>query len=225
MSDQSGTAESQPNEAPEQQSGGSEPPEWLGAINARMDELRDQNASIVERLEQYPQSDYDELYADEDEDERYTDSSGDFDEDGNYTPEGARRALNGVVDERMSQEFAKRDAAMFLEQREDAFEALREEIPELQDDKTAARLVRETADWCVRTGNQHIIDRPEFVELIEDRWVREQYHARTDAERESEPEREVMLESAAGAGAPTGKKEPDWGERIVKAAERLRPQI
>lgn len=221
MSDQSGTAEGQPNEAPEQSSGGSEPPEWLGAINTRMDELRDQNASIVERLEsnqqQQPEYEFDEN-EDFDEDDF-------LDDDGNYTPEGARKALQGVVDERLQGEFAKRDAVVALEQREDAFEALREEIPELQDDKTAARLVRETAEWCARTGNGHIIDRPEFVELLEDRFVREQYHERVNAERESEPEREVMLESAAGAGAPSGKKEPDWGERIVKAAESLRPQI
>jgi hypothetical protein len=225
MSDQSGTAEGQPNEAPEQSSGtGSESPEWLGPINTRMDELRDQNASIVERLEQFQQPEEGLEYED-DEDGEGGFTEDDFDEHGDYTAEGARKALAGVVDERLQGEFAKRDAVIALEQREDAFEALREEISELQDDKTAARLVRETAEWCARTGNEHIIDRPEFVELLEDRFVREQYQQRVNAERESEPEREVMLESAAGAGAPSGKKEPDWGERIVKAAERLRPQI
>jgi hypothetical protein len=221
MSDQSGAGggENAPTpEAPEQQ--GSEPPEWLGPINERMAELRDQQASIAERLEQsaYPEYEAEEEEESLDEDDYY-------DEDGEYTEEGARRLLSGLVDERLGAELSKRDAARALDEREDAFDALRDEVPALQDDKLAAQLVRDTAAWCQQNGLERVIDTPAFVDLIEDRYYSGQFHERIAAERESDPDREVVLESAGGAGAPPKSKEPDWGERIVKAAERLRPQI
>ena len=41
----------------------------------------------------------------------------------------------------------------------------------------------------------------------------------------AEQPRSVVLESGSGAGRPQRSNEPDWGDRIVKAAERLRPSI
>jgi hypothetical protein len=129
------------------------------------------------------------------------------------------------VGEVLQQELSKRDAARMVDEREDAFEALREEIPALQDDKLAARLVRDAAAYLESNGQQALIDTPMFVDLIEDRYKRELYEARVSEERDGESGREVVLESASGASQPTGKKEQDWGDRIVKAAQSLRPQI
>jgi hypothetical protein len=167
-----------------------------------------------------------ELYGAPEEEPEEEFSDGDlYDDDGELTPEGAQKLIDQRVDERLEARLSKRDAARALEEREDAFDALREEVPALQDDKLAARLVRETAEWCQRSGNERLINTPEFVDLVEDRYYRESYHERAAAEREDREDREVVLESASGASQPSSKKEPDWGDRIVKAAQRLRPDI
>lgn len=218
MSDQSQT-EGQPPEATESQQ--ADPPEWLGPIQERMTELGEQTSRMAEQFstlyEGQQQQPTDEGEADQDFDY--------FDAEGELTPEGAQAMIDQRVDDRLSAALSKRDAVTALEQREDAFEALRDEIPALQDEKMAARLVRDTADYLKQHGREDVIETPMFVDMIEDRFYREAHHERVQAEREQQPDREVVLESASGATQPQAKNEPDWGERIVKAAERLRPGI
>lgn len=215
MSDQSAT-EGQPPEPPEQQETQQEgPPEWLNPITERMDELSESTSRLAEQFAERQQQ------PPEREAEREIDF---YDDEGDLTPEGAQALIDQRVDERLTSVLSERDAVSALDQREDAFEALREEVPALQDDKLAARLVRETAAWCQQHGQQKMIETPAFVDLVEDRFYREMAQERIASERSEEPQREVVLESASGASQPQS-DEPDWGERIVNAAERLRPQI
>lgn len=221
MSDQSQT-EGQPPEATESQQ--ADPPEWLGPIQERMNELGEQTGRMAEQFStlyegQQQQQQQPEQEGEADQDFDY------FDAEGELTPEGAQAMIDQRVDDRLNAALSKRDAASALDQREDAFEALRDEIPALQDEKEAARLVRDTADYLKQHGREDVIDTPMFVDMIEDRYYREAHHERVQAEREQQPDREIVLESAGGAAQAPAKNEPDWGERIVKAAERLRPRI
>lgn len=220
MSEQPGAGgEPTPPEAPQEKSPEG-PPEWMGPITERMNELGEQTGQMAEQIAGLYGAP--EEYEEEAEPEVEPDP---YDEDGELTPEGAQQIIDQRVDERLNSALSQRDAARALEAREDAFEALRDEIPALQDDKTAARLVREVAADLDAHGHEAVIETPLFVDLIEQRYKSEQFEQRASAEREQDPGREVVLESAAGGGAPSKSTEIDWGERIAKAAERLRPSI
>jgi hypothetical protein len=222
MSDQSAPAESgapAPEKAPTQEQSG--PPEWLAPITSKLDELGETTSQLAE---QYAQLQQPPPAEDEYEDEFAPDEF--YDDDGEITEQGARHLIGSEVDERLSARLAERDAARALEEREDAFEALRDEVPALQDDKLAARLVHEAAAWCQQNNAEQLIGTPGFVDLIERIYESELYHERAKAEDEAEDEQEVVLESATGRSAARDRKqEPDWGERIVNAAQSLRPEI
>jgi hypothetical protein len=61
-------------------------------------------------------------------------------------------------------------------------------------------------------------------DLIEQAYVQQKYAERVQSERSSHNDRGVVLESAQGS-RPSEDHGIDWGDRVLKAAERLRPQI
>ena len=212
MSDQ-GTPETEANpqtetEAPAE----SGRPDWLDPIEQRMDELRDQNMAIADQFRQMQPVEDDEDF---DIDELYGD-------DGELTPEAAQALIDQRVNEAVSSQLSQRDAANALEQREYAFDDLRERVPALQDDRYAAQIVREVAGDLEGPGYGALVKTPLFVDLIEQRHKAGKFDEQAAAEQP--PPRGVVLESAQGA-APQQQDQEDWGERIVKAAERLRPKI
>lgn len=223
MSDQSGTADGgAPTEGATTETTETGPPEWLGPITSKLDELGETTSQLAQQ------------YADafkQEEPEAEFDYDGDFyDEDGEITEEGARHLIGSEVDDRVKAALAERDARDALREREDAFEALRAEIPALADDKLAARLVNEVAEelrdeYGEETAKQ-IIGRPLFVRFVEQYYKAGLYDDGQAQSEDAEDDQEVVLESATGASATRKKKdEPDWGDRIVKAAESARPQI
>jgi hypothetical protein len=146
-----------------------------------------------------------------------------YDETGEMTEEGAQALIRGLVSEQVKEALAPHEKARLVRQRDDAYEDLKEEYPELADEKIGGQVLQASIAWANK-HNPDLIDKPEFVDLIE--WV---YKAefRTPEAPEAEAGRRVELESAGGAGGRTQRKTPevDWGDRIVKAAERLRPSI
>lgn len=220
MSDQSGTADGQPTtenaEAPEKSAEPEAAPAWLAPIQERMDELGDSTSRLAEQVAGLQYTDDDDYDEDED-DDLYTD---DDERQARREQREAFELIGGVVDERLAQQ----NYAAALDAGEEAWEMLRDEIPELADEKTARQYVGEVAEWCERVGAEHLIGTAEFVDLVEQRY-RQGNPAAAAADGGESGQREVVLESAGGASAPSGSNEPDWGQRIVDAAERLRPQI
>lgn len=145
-----------------------------------------------------------------------------YDETGELTEEGAQALIRDLVHTQVQEALAPREQARLIRDRDDAYEDLKDTYPELADEKVGAQVLQAAIGWA----NQHnpdLIDRPEFVDLIE--WVYKS-DFRTPEAPEAEETRRVELESGAGGGARrAAKPETDWGDRIVKAAERLRPQI
>lgn len=221
MSEQGETAASQqeapPQEGQQAQTAGSEPPEWLSAIQTRMDEQAEhmqQLTGSIAGLYQEPEQQAEQL-SEEDL----------YDDDGDYTPEGARQVVGELIAEQLNAAMSKRDADEAYELREVAFDDLRDRIPALKEDKYAAQLANAAADWAEAAGVPGLVGRPEFVDLIEYMHKSGQFDERAASET-AETERDVVLEPGSGSSQTRNKQpEIDWGERIVKAAERLRPSI
>lgn len=222
MSEQGETATPQegtatPPEAPAT-STASEPPEWLSQIQERMDQQGAQMQQLVDGLYQPVEEEEDDSQQRLSDDELY-------DDDGDYTPEGARQVVSELIAEQLNAAMSKRDTDEAYQLRELAFEDLRERTPALKDDKYAAQLANAAADWAEAAGVPGLVGRPEFVDLIEHMHKSGQFDERAASET-SETERDVVLEPGSGSSASRQKQpEIDWGERIVKAAERLRPSI
>lgn len=144
-----------------------------------------------------------------------------YDDSGAMTEEGAQALIRDLVNAQVSEALKPQEAARLVRERDDAYEDLKDSYPELADEKIGGQVLQAAIGWAQR-HNPDLIDRPEFVDLIE--WV---YKAefRTEQAPAIEQARRVELESAAGGGNRPAKPEVDWGDRIVKAAERLRPQI
>jgi hypothetical protein len=107
-----------------------------------------------------------------------------------------------------------------VEKRDEEWEALKESTPELADPKYAQEVIAHAVAWA-NAHNPDLIDRPEFVDVIE--WVHKVRKYDESAAAQTPAGRGVVLESAAGAAQPSGLPEEDWGERIVKAAEAPSP--
>jgi hypothetical protein len=117
---------------------------------------------------------------------------------------------------------APREKAALVRQRDSDYEDLKDSYPELADPKVGTQVLNAAIGWAQK-HNPDLIDKPEFVDLIE--WVYKS-DFRTPEAPEQEAARRVELESASGAGGrASAKPQTDWGDRIVKAAERLRPSI
>jgi hypothetical protein len=151
----------------------------------------------------------------EEEVEFYTDT-------GELSEDGARAILADLVNEQVEARLAPREAARLVGERDDQYEALKDEYPDLQKPDVAERVLRRSVQWA-HAHNPALIDRPEFVDVIEAFYKAEKFDE-LRATQEAEQPRQVVLESASGA-RQQAKPDVDWGERIVKAAERLKPQI
>jgi hypothetical protein len=191
---------------------GTQAPENFDRLFARMDEIAGHVQGITTRVDGIQQ-----LVAPPEPEPEY------YDDQGGLTEDGARNLIQSLVDERVQEQLAPREKARQIEQRDDAFEVLRDEYPELQDDKVANDLLQAAIRWA-NAVNPEIIDRPEFVEVIEAFYKADKYNALATQQAAEQP-RSVVLESAQGATRQQRPNEPDWGERIVQAAARLRPQI
>jgi DNA-binding ferritin-like protein len=193
-----------------------EPPAWLNPITDRMNELRDQNAQMAERLaalggEGEPEEEPEGLSEDEM-----------FDEYGDLTPEAAQQIIDQRVQDALSTHLAQQSAQDAVATRDELYDDLLDRVPELADE--AERIVHELVADLRASGQEAVIDTPLFVDLIELRHKAEQFDK--GAETDETAQQRVVLEAAGGASAQQRPKpQEDWGERIVKAAERLRPQI
>jgi hypothetical protein len=186
-------------------------PEGLDRIYSRMDEMAATQRQMVESMTALMQPEEEE----EDESLFYTD-------EGDLTEEGARAVLADMVRSEIDQAMAPREKARLVGQRDEAFEGLIEQYPELQEQAVSDRVLGAAVRWAQQV-NPEIIDRPEFVDVIEAFYKAEKYEALA-AQQAAEQPRPVVLESGQGARQQRP-NEPDWGDRIVKAAEALRPQI
>lgn len=182
----------------------------LGRLYSRMDEMAAQQRDFMETVQQ-------QLAPPEEEPEFY-------DETGEMTEEGARAFIQELVDERVTAQLQPREAERAREARDDAFEALKDEYPELQDEAISSRVIRAAADLVRQLGHEEIIDRPGFVDLIEKVYVQEQYQELRAAEAASQP-RSVVLESASGAARQHQPQEIDWQKRVIEAAQADGPRI
>lgn len=206
---------------PAEPSGGPEgaPPEATPAapgpdfdrLYSRMDEMATQQQQIAAQMAALTEPP-----------EEYEDESLYYDDDGGLTEEGAQAAIRELVNTQVQEALAPREKAALISRRDEDYEDLKDRYPELADEKVGGQVLAAAIGWAQR-HNPDLIDKPEFVDLIE--WVYKS-DFRTPEAPEQEQQRRVELESASGAGSRgRAKPETDWGDRIVKAAERLRPQI
>jgi hypothetical protein len=183
-------------------------PDGLDRIYERMEEMTAQQRQMAEQFA--------ELVAPpEEEPELYDDS-------GELTEEGAWAALQEAVSQQVDQRLAPLQAQALETERNQAWEDLKDDVPELGDAKYAREVIDQAVAWA-NAHNPDLIDRPEFVDVVE--WIHKVRKYDESAAAQTPAGRGVVLESAAGAAQPSGQPEEDWGDRIVKAAERLRPQI
>jgi hypothetical protein len=186
-------------------------PDGLDRIYERMEEMSVQQRQMAEQLGQVA-----EVAAPPEEEPEF------YDETGELTEDGVRAVVDDYVREQVDARLAPREAQALVEQRDDEWEGLKESTPELADPKYAQEVIAHAVAWA-NAHNPDLIDRPEFVDVIE--WVHKVRKYDESAAAQTPAGRGVVLESAAGAAQPSGQPEEDWGDRIVKAAERLRPQI
>jgi hypothetical protein len=182
----------------------------LGRLYSRMEEMATQQREFMDTVQQ-------QLAPPEEEPEFY-------DETGEMTDEGARAFIQEMVDERVNAQLQPREAERQKEARDDAFEALKDEYPELQDEAISSRVIRAAADLVRQLGHEEIIDRPGFVDLIEKVYVQEQYQELRAAQAADQP-RSVVLESASGAARQHQPQEIDWQKRVIDAAQSDGPRI
>jgi hypothetical protein len=201
---------SAPSEAPAPTTEAAPAPDF-DRLFSRMDQMATQQQQMASQMSAL-------LPSEEEEQEPYY-----YDDDGEMTEEGAQALIRDLVANQVQEALAPHEQARQVRQRDRAYEDLKDDYPELADEKIGGQVLAAAVGWAQK-HNPDLIDRPEFVDLIE--WV---YKAefRTPEAPEAEHARRVELESAGGAGGRTHqrKSEPDWGDRIVKAAERLRPTI
>ena len=126
-----GQAEGQPtgdNPTPEAPAEGTTatPDGGLDRLYERMEEMSSQQQEFMRTVA--------ERFAPEEDEEEEFEPYG---EDGELTEEGARALIRDLVQEQVTSALAPREKAQLIERRDEAFEALREEYPELQDKKVA----------------------------------------------------------------------------------------
>lgn len=204
----------------------SEPPEWLAGIEGRMDELASQQYEIAqqfqEALSERP------VYVDPEEEaapEGLPEEEW-YDDDGDLTPQAAEQIIDQRVSERLSEQLGLRDAAAQVQARDEAYEDLVAEYPDL--DEVGADIVTDLVRELTEAGRAEVIEHPVFVDLVEARYKASLYDKRSNEapSDEVEPRRGVMLE-AAGGGSPTRGRDDqeDWQARIVEAARAQQPDI
>jgi hypothetical protein len=212
VSDQTPAPEQAPQtQTPPAEPAPSGPPEWLGPIEERMNELRDQ---MAEQNEQFST-----LMAPPEEEEPEFEI---YDDEGDLTPEAAQAIIDQRVNQALEQRWSEHQATEALNLRNIAYEELKERIPALQDDRVVGPIVQDVAESLREAGYEGVIETPKFVELIEQAYKAQLYDEHAAS---ASPAPSIVLESGAGAAPQRKEDEVDWGERIVKAAERLSPKI
>lgn len=192
------------------------PPAGLERIYERMDEFAGQQRQLMESVQQA-------LTPQEEEEDEELDPADFYTETGELTEDGARALISDLVNEQVEARLAPREAQALVRERDDAYEALKDEYPGLEDEKVA----RETLDRAIQWANAHnpkLIERPEFVDVIE--WIYRAEHGAVEQSEEEDQQRPVVLESAQGAGRQTHQPtEVDWEKRVIDAASKDGPRI
>jgi rubrerythrin len=217
MSDQSGVSSETPEApaqeptpvAPETTPAAPAQPEGLDRIYERMDQIAAQQQQMAEQFGQAftPAEEEPEIYDDE----------------GELTEEGIRSVVSGFVDERLEAALAPREQRALVQARDDEWEALKETYPDLQDRTTAQEVIAEAMQWA-NAHNPALVERPEFVDVIE--WVYKvrKFDEHAKAQAEAAPQA-VVLESAGGASRQTKPEGIDWQKRVIDAAASSAPRI
>ena len=207
----------------------------LGPIYDRMDLLAQQNQALVEAFQQAAAG-YD-ADADGYDDDEYDDEAlspeeraelDELDDEDDGEPSDVFDLIDHSVQRHLGDAAASLSAERAHEEREQAFDDLRDAMPLLQDETVALPIVAR-AQELANAWDPSLIGRPEFVELIRlvtlaaigGRATREQ-------SAQQSMQRRIELESASGGGqlsSDRGPSEPDWGARVVQAAERLRARV
>lgn len=213
-----GQPEGQPAEPEGEAQTETAPPAGLERIYERMDEFAGQQRQFMESVQQAltPQQE-------EEEEDEELDPADFYTETGELTEDGARALISDLVNEQVEARLAPREAQALVRERDDAYEALKDEYPGLEDEKVA----RETLDRAIQWANAHnpkLIERPEFVDVIE--WIYRAEHGAAEQSEDEDQQRPVVLESAQGAGRQTHQPtEIDWEKRVIEAASKDGPRI
>jgi hypothetical protein len=182
-------------------------------IFERMDQMAATQADLVQRFSQLAEPPEEEGPAPEH-----------YDEQGELTEEGARAVIADLVRQQVAEQMAPREHASMISQRDEAYEALKEEHPDLQDEKIAQAVLGKAVSWA-NAVDPNIVDRPEFVDVIEAFYKAGQYETLRE-QQETEQPRPVVLGSAHGASrAQAQRKEIDWQQRVIDAAKADQPRI
>lgn len=217
MSDQSGVS-SETSEAPETGAANTpaEAPEApaaaspdLSRLYERMDQMSAQQQALVEQ--------FGDVFTPEEEEPNY------YDDEGELTEDGIRDVIGRYVDERFEAAMAPRERAAAIDNRDDQWEALKAQFPDLDDRDVANAVIGDALRWA-STHNPDLIDRPEFVDVIEWVYRSHKYDEYAQAQQAAAPPG-VVLESAAGAAQPTQAKGIDWQKRVMDAAEQSSARI
>lgn len=183
-------------------------PEGLDRIYERMDQLAAQQQEIATQ--------FGTVFAPPEEEMEY------YDDDGEMTEEGVRAVVSDYVREQVDAQLAPREAQALIVARDDEWEALKESYPELEDRAVAQGVIAEAVRWA-QTHNPDLIDRPEFVDVIEWAYRSHKFDEHAEAQAAAAPQG-VVLESASGARQDV-KGQVDWQKRVMDAAEQSAPRI
>lgn len=198
----------------------------LERISARMEEFAQQQRQWADSLAQQG------FLADE-----YGDSDEPYEPD---VLDELDQVLTDAVDRRLDAAEDAEEAELLLATRDLDYDDLRERMPMLQNDQTAAAVLDRAVALIHEWGAPELISSPEFVQVIEQVALASYAAPSLLQQRQSAAaprgngngnpglyaQGHVHLEAAQGASArELSNPGTDWGARIVKAAERLRPRI
>jgi hypothetical protein len=204
----------------------------LGRIHERMDEMTAQQQAIVEALQTGYGDDYED---DEDYDDGEQPTVEELAAQYGVSPEELLALseqqqqeepdIFDLIDRSVDRHVQAVDAEHAVLDRDEDFADLREAMPVLQDEQIARAVVNRATDLA-EAWDPSIVETPAFVDLIElvakavvgDRAVGREQPAGIPR---------VQLESGQGAAQPSAQPSDSdvWGDRILAAAQRLRPRI
>jgi hypothetical protein len=215
-------------------------PAWLEPITDRMEELADQNYAIAQELaaqrgdedegEDYYEDEYGAENADDDYEFVDPDDAGE-DLGSDFIPAD----LFGLVDHALDNRLAMADAEQAIEQRDQLFDALRAEFPDLLSGERGLEIVWR-ANGIAEAISPGLVETPAFVqliaavaksELLEEAQGYESRPPPPRRERSANGSRPLELEAAGGGSGPTMRPSEDehWQQRVIDTAKRLRPDI
>lgn len=134
--------------------------------------------------------------------------------DDGYEDQEATKALDAWFEERFKERMEPLQQQQMVERRNDEYDALLEDYPEMQDEQFAKPIIARATELA-RSLNPDAVNRPEFVDLIEAVYKAHVADQRAAREKPAGERKEVVLEGAGGA-APS-EPEEDLAARIVAA--------